>query len=157
MLSSRTSDLQNRSSDVQSRFWVSIQPDKCFGLLLPLYRLGDAGDLWHKTFDKHLVKEINLKPTVTDPSLYFSFSDENLIGINGSYVDDLLRAGRSEFKSLCNRTHERIKRSVNDSPPFTFAGYNIEKQTDVPYAIDQTFYIPKLEELDNKTSFQNFR
>ena len=70
-----------------------LDPSECFELLLPLYGLCDAGDLWHQTLRKDLTDELELEPTKVDPSHYFSFRLGELIGINGTYVDDLLRAG----------------------------------------------------------------
>ena len=70
-----------------------LDPDKCFELLKPLYGISDAGDFWHMTLNKYLINELCLMPNKNYPSLYFSFRRRELIGINGSYVDDLLRAG----------------------------------------------------------------
>ena len=75
-----------------------LEPHECFELLRLLYRLSDAGDLWHLTLHKHLIKDLGLVPTKADPSLHLSFRQGALTGINGSYVDDLLRAGTPDFK-----------------------------------------------------------
>ena len=85
-----------------------LEPHECFELLKPLYGLCDAGDLWHLTLRKHLVDEVRLIPTKSDPSLSFFFSNGELTGINGSYVDDLLRAGNKNFRDTCQITHERF-------------------------------------------------
>ena len=67
-----------------------LEPHERFELLRPLYGLCDVGDLCHRTLEKHLTKNLGLIVTKTDPSLYFSFRSVKLVGINGSYVDDLL-------------------------------------------------------------------
>ena len=134
-----------------------LHPNECFELLRPLYGLSDAGDLWHQTLNAHLVNELQFTPTKADPSLYLAHDNDTLIGLNGSYVDDLLRAGTPTFRKTCSETLKRFETSGDEHPPFTFAGFNIAKRTDVPYAIDQLFYLKKLEELDQSSSFNDFR
>ena len=63
---------------------------ECFELLRPLYGLRDAGDLCHESLSLHFRQELKFQPTKIDTSLYFSFRDNNLVGIIGSYVDNLL-------------------------------------------------------------------
>ena len=72
-------------------------------------------------------------------------------------MDDLLRAGTPAFRKTCSETLQRFETTGDEHPPFTFAGFNIAKRTDVPYAIDQLFYLKKLEELDSSSSFNDFR
>ena len=82
-----------------------LNPNECFELLKPSYGLSDADDLWHMTVDKHLAGEFLLVSTKTDPPLYFSFHCSEFIGIDGLYVDDLLRAGTVEFREISQKTH----------------------------------------------------
>ena len=124
-----------------------LDPKECFELLRPLYGLCDAGDLWHESLNRHLREDLNLQPTKADPSLYFSFRDDKLVGIHGSYVDDLLRSGDSEFKEFCEATHRRFETSGDEDLPVTFAGFNITNHNN-QLSMEQTFYIKQLEELD---------
>ena len=133
-----------------------LQPDKCFELLRPLYGLSDADDLWHRTLHRHLVEELELVSSKADPSLYFSFTAGELSGINGYYVDDLLRAGTPEFQERCTQTHRRFETSGDESPPFTFAGFSIARLNDGTIAIDQLFYTKKLEEIECSSSYTDF-
>ena len=83
-------------------------------------------------------------PTIIDPCLYFQFEDEQLVGINGSEVDDLLRAGTNERRTYSDYTLERFETIGNQQAPFTFAGiYIIE--SDNMYHIDQDSYMRKSE------------
>ena len=134
-----------------------LRPEECFELLRPLYGLSDAGDLWHKTLHRHLVDELGLVPSKADPSLYFAFTDGTLSGINGSYVDDLLRAGTESFQEACKHTHRRFETSGDEIPPFTFAGFNISCSPDGFLSMDQLFYMKKLEEIDFSSSYSDFR
>ena len=74
-----------------------LEPHECFELLRPLYGLSDAGDLWHKTLHSHLVDDLHLTSAKTAPSLYFARANGKIIGLSGSYVDDLIRTGAPDF------------------------------------------------------------
>ena len=82
--------------------------------------------------------------TIIDPSLYWQFEYDKLVGINESYVDDLLRAGTNEWQTDSDATLERFETTGNQQAPFIFAGiYIIE--SDKMYHIDQGFYMSKIE------------
>ena len=115
-----------------------MEPHECFELLRPLYGLRDAADFWHLTLHKQLVSELCFEPTQADRSLHFSFRRGGLLGINGSYVDGLLRAGTPQFRHTRKQTQKLFETSGDEPFPFTFAA---------PYAVDQTFYIRKPESL----------
>ena len=102
-----------------------LDPPECFELLLPLYGICDAGDLWHELLTRHSVKDLNLQPTKADPSLYFSFRDSNLVGIHWYYVNDLLHAGDAKFRKRFQLTHERFETSGDEEIPINFAGLHI--------------------------------
>ena len=44
--------------------------EECLELLKPFYGLADSGDEWHLTLDDHVQLDLNMTPTITDPSLY---------------------------------------------------------------------------------------
>ena len=70
---------------------------------------------------------------------------------------DLLRAGKQEFKELCQKTHHRFETSGDDSLPLTFAGLTVSKKHEGFLTIDQTFYLQKLECIESTSTFANFR
>ena len=90
---------------------IELDPSECFDLLLPLYGLCGAGDLWHESLNRHLTKDLHLQSPKVDPQLYFSFRNGKLVGIHGSYVDNLLRAGDKEFRQSSQLTHKRFETS----------------------------------------------
>ena len=96
-----------------------LEPDQCFELLKTSYGLSDAEDLWHMAFHKYLTQDPTLEPTKSDPSLYFTFRRGELTGINGTYVDVLLRAGTYEFKEISQNTPRRFETSADEDAPFT--------------------------------------
>ena len=75
----------------------------------------------------------------------------------GSYPDDIIRAGTPEFHELCQKTQRQFEANGDQDPPFTFAGLNVSPCANHAYTIDQKFYIPKIEELDNSTEFAEYR
>ena len=60
-----------------------------------IYGLADSGDQLQETSDDHLKNELSMIPTIIDQSLYLKFENDQLIGSNGSYVDDPLRDGNN--------------------------------------------------------------
>ena len=98
-----------------------------------------------------------MEPSNADPSLYFKFDGNILIGMNGTYVDDLLRCGLPEFESMVQKTYERFETTGTEELPFTFAGINIRLQPDDSFALDQLFYHQKLETLQTTATFSEFR
>ena len=95
-------------------------------------------------------------PAVIDSCLYFLSRSSELIRVNGSYVDDLLRAGNDRFKSIVNRKLERFETSRNDDVSITFAGIHIEYSPDLIYTIDQLSYVDKLTQLREDATFKEF-
>ena len=85
-----------------------------------------------------------MKRTIIHHSLYCQFEGQDLIGINGSYVDDLLRAGTKQLQNMANATLEGFETTGNEQPPFTFAVMYITNHEDA-FHIDQGFYMSKIE------------
>lgn len=83
-----------------------LEPHKCLKLLKPLYGLCDAVDLWSSTMDKHHRNVLDMSPLRSEPALYTKYNDGTLIGLSGTYVDDLLRTVISEFREICRTTHD---------------------------------------------------
>ena len=47
-----------------------LTPEQCLELLKPIYGLADSGDQWHSTLDDYIQNDLNMTPTIIDPSLY---------------------------------------------------------------------------------------
>ena len=60
-------------------------------------------------------------------SVYALFIKKRLLGINGSYVDDLLRAGSSKFKKLCKTILRNFEITPDEDPPFLALRFWIEE------------------------------
>ena len=120
-----TEPLQRRVFIKNPALEFELDPGECFELLRPLYGLADAGDLWHKSLENHLINDLHMESSMADPSLYLHFDNGNLTGINGTYVDDLLRCGTSDFEQKSKLTYDKFETSGSEEPPITFAGLNI--------------------------------
>ena len=107
--------------------------------------------------DKHLVDDFHMEPSMSDPSLYFHFDGDRLIGINGTYVDDLLRCITKKFEEKSKLTYDKFETSDAEELPLTFAGINIQQKPDDSYALDLLFYHRKLEHLPAAAEFSEFR
>ena len=98
--------------------------------------------------------ELKMTPTVIDACLYFQFRSGELIGINGSYVDDLLHSGNGDFKSISDSTLSRLEISGNEEIPFSFAGILITRSSNQSYAIDQSSLTQNLTQLRTDATFK---
>ena len=79
------------------------------------------------------------------------------MGLNGTYDDDILRAGTEEYSQVVVQTHQRFETPPVVVPPFPFSGISIRLESDECYAIDQLFYKKKLEALEAAASLAQFR
>ena len=116
-----------------------LSPDECLELLKPLYGLVDSREQWHQTLDDHFQMDLEMTPTIIDPSLYCKFEGNQLVDFNDSYVDDLPRAGTEEWKTQAGETLERFETTGNEQPSFNFAGMHITQVEDMLH-IDQDIY-----------------
>ena len=105
-----------------------ISPEECLELLKPIYGLADSEDIWHRTLDDHVQIELKMTPTIIYPSLYFQIEDEQLFIINGSYVDDLLRAGtfkRKLIQMLPLNDSRQLETNKHSSPTLECISLNL--------------------------------
>ena len=93
----------------------------------------------------------------SDPSLYFHFDSDKLVGINGTYVDDLLRCSTKKFEEKAKIIYDKFETSSTEELPLTFAGINIQQKPDDSFALDQLFYHRKLEHMPTAAEFSEFR
>ena len=81
--------------------------------------------------------------TIIDPSLYCQFEDEQLVGINGGYVDNFPRAETDEWQTHSHATLERLENNREQQAPCTFAGMNITEYDNM-YCFNQDLYTSKI-------------
>lgn len=124
-------------------------------LLKDLFSFADAGYLWEIKLKKHFTDNIGLTPTKTDQSFSSCFGHEKLMCTTETVVNDFLWAATKEFEEKFQSTHESFKRSGAEAPPFKFAGFRITSNSKIPYTTDQNFYLAKLEELEQSSSFSS--
>lgn len=134
-----------------------LQPNECLKLLKPLYGLCESGDLWHQTFSDHHQKELGMKPMRSDQALFVWIHDQDLQGLSGCYVDDILRTGNQNFAIHANQTRKRFEMAEDEHLPCTFTGFVISKTASGDYIIDQHDYLRKLESLASNGSYAQFR
>lgn len=84
-------------------------PEQCRKLLRPLYGLCDAGGLWHDTIDHHHRIELGMTPLRINPALYYILTNNILTGLNGAYLDDLIRRGDPSFRNVSERLETSLK------------------------------------------------
>lgn len=96
-----------------------IKDDQALLLNKPLYGLCDASNYWGLTSSDHLVNDFGIRPTIGDPALHVRTENDKIIGVTGSYFDDLLNAGGIEFEDFSKLMLEKF-----DSKPLLYASFN---------------------------------
>ena len=94
-----------------------------------------------------------MKPIIIDPSLYCQFEDEEFVRINGSNVDDRLRAGTDESQTHSDATLGRFGTTENQQAPLTLAGMHITESENM-YHIDQDSCMRNIEQIPSDAEFR---
>ena len=98
-----------------------------------------------------------MEQSTGDLSLFFKTIGQNLIGISGSYVDDLLRSGTKEFsQSSTLDTNKKFDTKDQSTNNIKFTGLRINGENETK-SISQSEYISNLKLLPKSTSFETFR
>ena len=100
-----------------------LNPSQRLQPLRPLYGLCESGDMWYEMLYKHYINALVMSSLRSDPSLYVLMSKDLLNALSGGYVDDLSRAGDSEFRKISQRINECFDMAENKEPSSTFTGF----------------------------------
>ncbi len=129
-----------------------LKPEECLELIRPLCGLFKSGDLWFETLDNHLREDLSMVPMKTDRALYLKVEDGNLICMNAYYVENMLRAGSTDFREHCRKRQSTFEMSEEDVIPCDFAGFKISGERDVGNQ-----YLQTLDSLPAATTVPEFR
>ncbi len=83
--------------------------------------------------------------------------DGQLVGVNANYVDDLLRAGKADFRQDCRDTHSKFEMSEEDDLPCNFAGFKISGDKVNGFNVDRNQYLKNVEHLQLTATFPDLR
>ena len=108
---------------------LELEPNELLQVVKPLYGLSDAGDYWGETLTENHLKELEMDQVTGDFSLFFKKLKDKLIGLSGTYVDDILPIGDRTFRDSTSATTGRTFDSKPDRyAPFTFTGVEISRK-----------------------------
>ena len=133
----------------------ALAPEQCLQLTNPLYGLCESGDLWHATLDRHHRQDLGMKPLDTDPALYHLVPDGTLVGLSGSYVDDMIRCGTQEFRRHCLSTNNRFDMADDEILPCTFTGFRLSYDSHHSVQLDQHRYVKMLRPLPEDGTYRD--
>ena len=85
-----------------------ISGNRLLKLLRPLYGLSDSGDYWNTTFSKHIKEDLKMTPTIEDYSFFFKKTRGKLVGVPGTYVDDIVSSGTEAFENEYKKNKRKI-------------------------------------------------
>lgn len=135
---------------------LELNGNQLLKLLRPLYGLSDSGDYWNTTFSDHIKNDLKMKNTVSDYSFFFKTIRGKLLGLAGTFVDDIICAGSNEFEKDTMSTAKRFECKPKEYDTFRFAGVYIEKLSD-GHLIHQKDYINRLQNISDDSTFPQFR
>lgn len=102
-----------------------MPPNVLVNLLRPLYGLSDAGDYWHDTFAKHMTKDLGMARCFAELALFYKHVTGELMGIDGTDMNDTLLTGNVEFKEIKHKTGERFSSRSADKSRISFSGIEL--------------------------------
>lgn len=70
--------------------------------------LCDAGNYWYNTFKRHIQNDLMLTSVLTDRYLYTT-ANNNIFGVPGSQVDDIICGGDPQFPKYWSKTKDELK------------------------------------------------
>jgi hypothetical protein len=108
---------------------LELGPNEFLKLVLPLYGLSEAGDYWGETLANHHLLGLRFEQSPIDFSSFVKRIGKRLVGISGTYVDDMLSAAEPEMKQFLEdsiRDEFDCKPSQNVDSPVTFVGLDLE-------------------------------
>ena len=130
--------------------WMSLTDDDVYRLEKAAYGLAEAPRAWFMRLTREM-KEAGLTQSSLDPCLFYLRSKNQLKGICGVHVDDLLGGGTPEMDEVLTRL--RSKLPFGDFRTFTIRYTGIEvRQDPQTYSIEigQESYIDSLEPVSTK-------
>ena len=136
---------------------LELSPDHLIQVLKPLYGFTDAGYYWGETLTDHHKKLLEIKQAEGDFSLFYKRLAKRLIGVPGSYVDDIIRVGADEFRRASSAVTSRaFDTKPSEDTPFAFAGLEVTKHS-VSHSLGQKEYILRLKLLRTYSPFEEYR
>ena len=132
------------------REWLQLSTDDLFRLEKAAYGLAEAPRAWFLRLSREL-REVGLTQSQLDPCLFTLRSKNQIIGVCGIHVDDLLGGGTPAMDEILNKL--RSKLPFGDYRTFTIRYTGIEiRQNPQTYEIEigQETYIDALEVVQTK-------
>jgi Reverse transcriptase (RNA-dependent DNA polymerase) len=136
---------------------IALNPGELFRVIKPLYRLSDSGDYWDTMFADHHLVDLGMKQTTGDFSLFFKRIKGKVIGMSGSYVDDVIRAVTADFlRNTTEKTASRFDMKKPDRGSFELVGLETTAVSGVRN-LSQRTYISRLKLLPHNATFTDHR
>jgi hypothetical protein len=136
---------------------LQLGPDELLQVIKPLYGLSDSGDYWGKTLNYHHKSELQMSQITGDFSFFYKRLMGNLVGISGTYVDDIIRTGNKTFREEYTKcTHQTFDAKPESETPLNFTGLHIGGPK-FCRKISQIRYIDSLNVLPTSADFEAFR
>lgn len=91
----------------------------------------------------------------SDPALYINKDKGKLIGLSGTYVDDIMRVGNDQFRKLSKKTNDMFEMAEDEEIPCRFTGFKLERDNGI-INLQQSEYLSKLNLMPEDATFADF-
>ena len=99
--------------------------------------------------------DVDMTPTIIDLPLYCQFEAYQLVWINGSYDDYLIRVGTDIWQTNSDSSHERFEKTGSYQTSFILSEMHVAQSDNMSH-IDQDFFMSKTEQIPSDTEFSKF-
>lgn len=114
-----------------------LSPVKLLKHLQPLYGIAESGANWGRIFRKHLLNDIGVQASVSDPILFYKHFGQGLIVLCAAYVDDTLHEHNKQKSDECSKTETAFSHKIQECDEAQFSGLEM-KTNNTWYVTDQT-------------------
>lgn len=98
-----------------------------------------------------------MTPSKLDAAFYYLLENKILVGLSGTYVDDLLRAGNRQFRQNTTKTTNKFDMTKDSPLPFKHTDFSLSRDSENNVIIDQHHYLRKLECVPLGSAVKSFR
>lgn len=113
------------------------------------YGLRDASLSWYKNLASFM-KNAKMRICRTDPAIFYYYKHDELQGIAGIHVDDIIFAGSDQFHTdVVKNLKKKFLIGAECNTAFKYLGLNLDQRKDAIY-VNQLKYIDDLKFVDEK-------
>lgn len=124
-----------------------------------MYGVCGVGDYWYATLTNHVEGDLSMTQLTSDLAMFFKRENGgDLLGLLAGYVDDLMIAGKQQFREETDTTLKTFEAKERKHDKMEFVGVSIDTRPGPPRTItlEQPVYTDVLATLLSDAAFEAF-